>query len=68
MSSLHLARTAFPEREDRAPSAADAWALRLLGTLRRRLAPPAAREVARLTACLIASRPRFGRLRWEARS
>ena len=46
MSSL--ARTAFPEREDRAPSAADAWALSLLSQLRRRLAPPAAREVARL--------------------
>jgi len=48
MSSLRLARTAFPEREDRAPSAADTWALSFVSQVRRRLAPPAAREVARL--------------------
>ena len=51
-STLRLARTAFPEREDRAPSAPDAWALGLLSRLRRRLAPPASREVARLAALL----------------
>ncbi len=57
MSSLRLARTAFPEREDRAPSAADAWALALVSRLRRRLAPPAAREVARLAGLLAEQGP-----------
>ncbi len=52
MSSLRLARTAFPERQDRPPSAADAWALSLISRVRRRLAPPAAREVARLRELL----------------
>ncbi|MBI3346126.1 MAG: hypothetical protein HY020_02815 [Burkholderiales bacterium] len=56
-SATHLARTAFPEREDRAPSAADAWALGLLSSLRRRLAPPAAREVARLAGRLAEQGP-----------
>lgn len=57
MTSLHLARTPFPEREDRPPSAADAWALRLLSRVRRRLAPPAAREVARLGELLKQRQP-----------
>ncbi|MFG6489080.1 prepilin peptidase [Roseateles sp. BYS78W] len=55
MSSL--ARTAFPERADRPTSAPDAWALRLLGRLRRRLAPPAAREVTRLGELLQRRQP-----------
>ncbi|MDN3921528.1 hypothetical protein [Roseateles violae] len=58
-SALRLARGAFPEREDRAPSAADAWALELLGRLRRGLAAPAAREVARLGTLLAEQGPRL---------
>jgi len=56
---LRLARTAFPEREDRAPSAADAWALGFISRLRRQLAPASAREVARLAALLAEQGPRL---------
>jgi len=57
-----MARTAFPEREDRAPSVADAWALRLLGRLRRRLAPPTAREVTRLAELMQKREPELSAL------
>jgi preprotein translocase subunit SecA len=59
MPIQRLARTAFPEREDRAPSAADAMALGLLSRLRRRLAPPSTREVARLAALLAERGPQL---------
>ncbi len=51
-SSLRLARTAFPEREDKSTSAPDRWALGLASKVRRWLATPAAREVARFAAAL----------------
>ena len=44
---VRLARAPFAEREDRARSAADQWALAALGQLRRWLLPPAALEVRR---------------------
>ena len=44
-----LARTAFPEREDKSANAPDQWALGVVASMRRAMAPPAAREVARLT-------------------
>ena len=47
-----LARTAFPEREDKARSAADQWALGVVGALRRRVRPPVSREVAQLRDAL----------------
>ena len=48
-SALRLARTAFPEREDKSASGLDEWALGLISAVRRLLAAPAAREVARLS-------------------
>ena len=44
--SLRLARTAFPEREDKAVHLADQWALGVLASGRRLLASSAAREIA----------------------
>jgi preprotein translocase subunit SecA len=51
-ATIRLARTAFPEREDKDTSAPDLVALRLLARLRGWFARPAAREVARLAAAL----------------
>lgn len=46
--ALQLARTAFPEREDKAVHLADQWALGVLADTRRGLAPSPAREIAEL--------------------
>lgn len=46
--ALPLARTAFPEREDKAVHLADQWALGVLADARRGLAPSPAREIAEL--------------------
>jgi hypothetical protein len=46
--SLRLARTAFPEREDRAVHMADQWALGVMAGARRLLASSPAREIAEL--------------------
>ncbi len=46
--SLRLARTAFPEREDRAVHMADQWALGVMAGARRLLASNPAREIAEL--------------------
>ncbi|MBX9717145.1 MAG: preprotein translocase subunit SecA, partial [Burkholderiaceae bacterium] len=46
--SLRLARTAFPEREDKAVHAADQWAMGVLATARRFIADSPTREIAEL--------------------
>jgi len=65
-ATLRLARTAFPEREDKNTSAPDQWALGVVTALRRRFAWPPARQVARLAALLREQGPALATLSDDA--